>query len=130
MRQFHLGFSLIMLITLGFGSFYAPDGAFFWLASSDIMMQIVRIVLSLILLVFILTEPPRHMLVRSLAGLISLSTAAWAIHASTLMSTPIFDTVILLQTAIALGIAALEVSDLQSSTTQTAPVRIRYMVKV
>lgn len=93
-------------------------------------MQIVRIVLSLILSVFILTEPPRHMLVRSLAGLISLSTAAWAIHASTLMSTPIFDTVILLQTAIALGIAALEVSDLQSSTTQTAPVRIRYMVKV
>ncbi len=130
MRQFHLGFSLVMLITMGFGSYYMPDGAFFWLASGDAAMQLVRIALSLIILVFMLTEPPRHMLVRSLAGMIALATAAWALHASTLMNTPIFDTVILLQTAIALGIAALEVSVAQPRIGYSLPSHINYIVKV
>ncbi len=130
MRQFHLGFSLVMLITMGLGSHYMPDGAFFWLASSDMTMQVVRIVLALVILVFMLTVPPRHVLVRSLAGLISLSTAAWALHASTLMSTPIFDTVLLLQTAIALGIAALEVPAPQPEVTHRVPIHVKYIIKV
>lgn len=130
MRQFHLGFALVMLITMGFGSYYMPDGAFFWLASGDVVMQLVRIALSLIILVFMLTEPPRHMIVRSMAGVIALATAAWALHASTLMNTPIFDTVILLQAAIALGIAALEAPAAQQQIARQLPMHINYMVKV
>lgn len=129
MRQFHLGFSLVILITMGFGSYYMPDSAFFWLASSDVVMQVVRAVLSVVILVFMFTEPPRHMIVRSLAGVLALATVAWALHTSTLMTTPIFDTAILLQAAVALGIAALEVGAPRSELSHVAPSQIRYVAK-
>lgn len=119
-----------MLITMGFGSYYMPDSAFFWLASGDMVMQLVRVALCLIILVFMLTEPPRHMIVRSMAGLIALATAWWALYASTLMSTPIFDTAIMLQAAIAIGIAALERSIPLPHVAHRVPTHVNYIVKV
>lgn len=128
MRRFNLWFSLVVLLSMGIGSYYSPDGSFFWLASTDIGAQMVRMGLLLVISVQLFTEPPRHMAIRVLTGLIALATAAWALHASTFMNTPIFDTIVWLQTAIALGVSALELPDeglLQSHiiASQTAHMR-------
>lgn len=108
MKRFYLWFSLVVLLAMGFGSHYTPDGSFFWLASSDLGAQALRIFLAMIVLVQLFTDPPRHLAVRALTGVVALTTALWALHVSTFMNTPIFDTVVLLQTAVALAIAALE----------------------
>ena len=108
MKQFNLIFSLVALLAMGLGSYYAPNDSLFWLASVDAGTQAVRALLVFVILVQLLTYPPRHMLVRLLTGVTALTTAVWAQHMSTFMNTPIYDTIILLQTAIALGISALE----------------------
>lgn len=108
MKRFNLWFSLVALLAMGIGSYYAPDGSFFWLASTDIGAQIIRMGLVLLISVQLFTEPPRHFTIRILTGLTAITTAVWALHVSTFMNTPIFDTVVLLQTAIALAISALE----------------------
>lgn len=108
MKRFNLWFSLVVLLAMGIGSYYAPDGSFFWLASVDMGAQVVRMVLILLLSVQLFTEPPRHLAVRLITGAAAIGTAVWALQVSTFMNTPIFDTVILLQTAIALGVSALE----------------------
>lgn len=108
MKRFNLIFSLCTLLVIGLGSYYVPENAFFWLASVDNGTQAVRAFLVVMVLAQLLTYPPRHLLLRLLTGITALTTVVWALRMSTFMNTPIFDTVVLLQTAIALGISALE----------------------
>jgi len=130
MRRFNLWFSLIGLLSIMIGSYYAPDSPFFWLASTDVGAQMVRMGLVLMISVQLLTEPPRHMAIRILTGLTALATAVWAVHASTFMNTPIFDTVVLLQTAIALGISALEFTHDELRETHAIAAETAFMRKV
>lgn len=108
MKRFNLIFSLVALLAMGLGSYYEPNSSLFWLASVDMGTQVVRAFLIFMVLTQLLTYPPRHIVVRLLTGATALTTAVWALHMSTFMNTPIFDTVVLLQVAIALGISALE----------------------
>jgi hypothetical protein len=130
MRRFNLWFSLVVLLSMGIGSYYAPDGSFFWLASTDIGAQMVRMGLILIISVQLFTEPPRHMAIRLLTGATALAAAVWAVHVSTFMNTPIFDTVVWLQAAIALGVSALELPDGDWRETNAIAAETAYMRKV
>lgn len=130
MKRFNLIFSLVALLAMGLGSTYAPNDSFFWLASVDTGTQAVRVFLIFMILVQLLTYPPRHMLVRLLTGATALTAAVWALHMSTFMNTPIYDTVILLQTAIALGISALERPLDEPTYVRAVPLRTTHGRKV
>lgn len=108
MRKFNLWFSLIALLVVGIGVYLSPWQGVFWLASPDLSAQVVRGVLAFLVIVQLITEPPRHLIIRTLTGIASIGTAFWALHTATFMSTPIFDSLLFLQTAVALGITALE----------------------
>ena len=108
MRKFNLWFALLALITLGIGSYVSPYEGIFWLASPDLGAQIIRGSLAILIIIQLITEPPRHMLIRAITGLVSIATAMWAVYTTTMMSTPLFDTILYIQAAIALGITALE----------------------
>jgi len=128
MRRFNLWFSLVVLLSMGIGSYYSPDGSFFWLASTDIGAQMVRMGLLLVISVQLFTEPPRHVAIRIFTGL--TATAVWAVYVSTFMNTPIFDSVVLLQTAIALGISALEFTGDELRETHAIAAETAFMRKV
>jgi hypothetical protein len=130
MKRFNLWFSLVVLLSMGIGSYYAPDGSFFWLASVDIGAQMIRMGLILLVSVQLFTEPPRHIAIRLPTGATAIATAVWAVHVSTFMNTPVFDTVVLLQTAIALAISALELPDREFRETQVIAAETAYLRKV
>ena len=111
MRKFNLWFSLIALIVIGVGTYLSPGEGLFWLASPEMSAQIIRGGLAVFVILQLITEPPRHAVIRALTGVASMATAAWALHTTTMMTTPIFDTFLYIQAAIALGITALELPE-------------------
>ena len=110
MRKFLLWSTLVGLITLGIGSHLQPDQGLFWLSNPDLSTQIVRGVLAVFIIIQLATEPPRHLLIRISTGMTALVAAFWSFYSLTLMSTPIFDFMMFMTSAIALGVAALELT--------------------
>lgn len=108
MRKFHLWFSLICLLILGIGVYFMPDNPMFWLVSGEVSSQIMRGVLVAAVVIQLVTEPPRHIALRAVTGAVAALSAGYAFYTISLLGNPIFDTIIFLQTAIALTITALE----------------------
>lgn len=108
MKKFHLWVALIGLLALGFGSFLMPDSGAFWLTSSSLEMQAVRIALIVVVTIHLVTNPPRHLVIRSLTGGVAIMTLWYALTSLSQMNTPLFDSLMLMYVSIGLGIAALE----------------------
>jgi hypothetical protein len=100
--------SFMCLVFLGFGVVLYPQNSVFWLASGSSMYQHVRELLALVLVVQLVTRPPRHVWVRLLSGAIAVTTGIWAIEATYASQMPLLDSLSFLGASIAIGVTALE----------------------
>ena len=108
MGKILLVLSLISLLLLGVGTTFYPGDPVFWLASGSSAYQHIREILSFVLVLQLLTRPPRHLLFRLLAGVLALAAGSWTIEATYASHMAIFDSLCFLSAAFAIGITALE----------------------
>lgn len=71
--------SLVMLSVIGIGVAVVPNNMLFWLASGDQVYQQMRIAIGVIISIQLVTNPPRHIWFRLLAGGTAVVVGAWAI---------------------------------------------------
>jgi peptidoglycan/LPS O-acetylase OafA/YrhL len=116
MRRFHLWFSLASLIALMLGTAYQFNNTFMWLASTELFAQILRGVLIAVVVAQIITLPPRHIALRAATGFTALAAALYGINALFAPHSPVVDSFVFLQTAIGLGISALEYNPKEEQT--------------
>lgn len=97
------------LVTLLIGTAAAPNNAAFWLASSLPLYEHIREVLLVVLLVQLVTNPPRHSAFRLVCGIVALGTSYWALQTTYVGQMGLLDSFSLLAAAVAIGVTALEV---------------------
>lgn len=100
--------SMMSLMFLYVLSEVSPQSPALWLASVSFSYQLIRIVLSMILLVQIFTHPPRHLVFRFVAGLIAIMVGGWAIGSTYGYQMQLADTLAFLIASLAIGITSLE----------------------
>ncbi len=100
--------SLTALTILGIGTSIFPHNPVFWLASSATDFQIVRIILSVILVSQLTTSPPRNFFFRIIAGLLSVLIGTWSIQQSYAYHMNLLDTLAFMAASLAVLITALE----------------------
>lgn len=108
--------SLVVLTVLFLGTSLAPQDPAFWLASSVPTYQHIREVLALVLMLQLITRPPRHVWFRMLAGAIAVAVGSWSIEATYSYSMQLLDTLCFIGAAVAIGITALERRAITPST--------------
>ena len=100
--------SFVIITILFLGTSFAPQNPDFWLASSASMYQHIREVVALVLALQLVTQPPRHIGLRLIAGTIAIGVGVWALEATYTSSMPLLDTFSFLGSAFAIVAAALE----------------------
>ena len=98
------------LLLLLFGTAAFPDSPGFWLASAAPSYEHVRSLLAFVLLVQLVTRPPRHLAFRVACGIVAAAVATWAIQETYAAQMLLLDSLSLLAAATAIGVTALEVS--------------------
>ena len=71
---------LLALAVLGFGTLLLPNNPIFWLASAGIEYQAIRVLLVSLVVVQLLTQPPRSIRVRMLSGVVAAFLSIWTIQ--------------------------------------------------
>jgi len=110
MRKTLLILSFASLIILAVGTSLAPNNSMFWLANGDVAYQIVRMILSAMLLLQIFTEPPRQLYFRIMSGVAALAITVWALQLTYINHMLLLDSFSILAASIATGLTALELS--------------------
>jgi hypothetical protein len=100
--------SFMCLVFVGFGVVLFPQNSVFWLASGSSMYQHIRELLALVLVVQLVTRPPRHVWVRILAGAVAIGVGIWSIQATYSNQMLLLDSLSFLASSIAIGVTALE----------------------
>jgi hypothetical protein len=96
------------LVLLLFGTAWFPDSSAFWLASSTNFFEYMRGVLLCVLVVQLVTKPPRNIYFRLAYGMLATAVGAWALKATYDAQMEALDSLSLLAAAIAIGVTALE----------------------
>lgn len=96
---------LSILFTLGL---IAPDSSVMWLASTSTNFALLRAVLMFVLLVLLLTNPPRNVYMRVMIGMFSLALMAWSLDSTYNNHMKLVDTLSLLPVSIVAGLDILE----------------------
>ncbi len=115
MSRVLLVLSALSLLILMAGTALVPQNPVFWLATNSGLYQVIRGVLAVILLAQSVTEPPRHWLLRGLAGVVSIGIVAWVVVVAYLGSMLFLDVISLLAAACAIGVTAMESAALPHS---------------
>jgi CDP-diglyceride synthetase len=110
MRKALLLMSSLSLIIVTIGTAILPNYPLFQLASNSNFYQYVRATLTLVLLLQLVTRPPRHLFFRILAGLTSILIVSWVVINTYNGIMPFLDTLSLLSAAVAIGITTLEIN--------------------
>ena len=106
--------SFMSLVILAIGTAFMPHDPIFMLASNSSSYEYLREALASILFVQLVTHPPRNIIFRLLAGIMSLSVVAWVAYAVFTVTIAPLDMLSLTAVAIAIGVTALEIkSDLR-----------------
>ncbi len=108
MGKLLLFLSIVILLFLSVGAIYFPHNEIFLLASNSSVYQYIRGVLIFVLIIQLVTQPPRHAWIRCITGAISLSVCIWTINAMYIGQMLPFDGLAFMGASIAIGIAALE----------------------
>ncbi len=108
MGKLLLFLSIVFLTLLSVGTTTAPDNSAFWLASGSMFYQAIRDVLGLVLIIQLLTTPPRQVWFRLLTGAASISTFVWVVYETYMFRMFALDGLAFMTAAIAIAIAALE----------------------
>lgn len=86
----------------------APQNPLFWFASLGTTYQHIRELLLAILLVQLVTRPPRHVWFRILTGAVSIVTITWVIQQSYSFNMLPLDTLSILGASLAIAVTSLE----------------------
>lgn len=116
MSRLLLVLSLIALVFLGIGTAREPNNAMFWLASGSVAYQWVRGILSFLLFVQFVTDPPRKLWFRVLAGTVASVVGVWAMVATYSFRMQGLDTLAFLSTSLAVLVTALERTKVPAGT--------------
>lgn len=100
--------SFISVIFLIGGTLIAPQSSMFWLASHAINYQYLRAILGFVLIFQFMSRPPRQFWFRLFSGLVAITIGGWAIVATYTFHMQFLDSLLFLQTAVAIGMTALE----------------------
>ena len=103
-----LSFSVMLMLILV--TAFAPNNSILYLAGSSNNLQYIREFLASVLLLQLVTRPPRHLIFRLLSGFIALSVGVWVIDSTYAGSMLFLDSLSLLAAATSIGVAALEFS--------------------
>ena len=119
MSKVLLFLSFVCLAILLVGTALWPNAPAFWLASGNGPFQLIRGILMATLFAQLVTNPPRHMLFRLLAGSLASVVGLWALGATYSNQMQILDGMGFLGAAIAIGLTALERKSLTMSQSDT-----------
>lgn len=101
--------SLLLLL----GSLFVPDSAIMWLASTSRDMNIVRFCLMALMLLVLLSQPPRSLAARNLLGVSAILFASIALVHLMNGSVKVMDPLVFLMASVVLALEALE-ADIRS----------------
>jgi hypothetical protein len=108
MSKLLLLLSLFALAILGIGTATMPNDPMFWLASSANHIQYVRTILAGMLMLQLITNPPRSIRLRVLTGTIAAIVGVWTIQQTLNGNLQFLDILAFLSTSLAVFITALE----------------------
>lgn len=114
--------SFMSLIILSLGTLIMPNAPAFWLATHTATYLGIRLALAVILLSLILTDPPRNLLLRTVALMLGTAIGGWALMTTYDNHMMFLDSLSLLSAAIAITITALEVTETSTSLSENSPV--------
>ena len=101
-----LSFGILMFLSVSAALF--PQSIMFLFASTSSTYQHVRELLAFVLMLQLVTRPPRHVWIRVLSGTIALAAGFWTIDAMYIGQMLLLDSLAFLGASIAIGVAALE----------------------
>lgn len=108
MEKVILAMSFILLLILLVFGLFAPSSPIMWLASTSDNFALLRLGLMATLAVLLVTNPPRHLILRVVVGLASVGMAAWALYMTYANHMAFLDTMVILEVCIAAGLIILE----------------------
>jgi len=108
MGKLLLFLSLGILVFLSVSAALFPQNLMFLFASASSTYQHIRELLAFVLILQLVTRPPRHAWIRVLSGTIALAAGIWAIDATYIGQMLLLDSLAFLGASIAIGVAALE----------------------
>jgi hypothetical protein len=100
--------SFIGLLFLIVGSILFPGSSVMWLASTAVPANILRIILSVVVVALLVTEPPRDTVFRMLVAYLAVGTGIWGAVAGYNNTIPLLDSASLLLASLSMGAVALE----------------------
>lgn len=117
------GGSLASVVFLLTGTYVFPHSPIMWLAGTSLTYTIFRLVMTGMLLIVLLSNPPRKMFVRIAMGIIAVVLTGWGIDLMWQGSYKLLDMILFVELGIAFGLAALEVTetDVTDAVTTKAP---------
>jgi hypothetical protein len=108
MGKLLLSLSLLALAIVSIGTYLMPNNPMFWLASGAKAYQDIRLVMGSLLVLQLMTNPPRHLWFRIMAGTIALITGIWAIQETYAYHMMLLDTTAFIGASLAVFATALE----------------------
>lgn len=102
--------TLLLTTALFIGAVYYPASPLMWLAGTTLKFEIARGIVMAALIAILVTTPPRAVWFRYVLGATSLVLGVGSIIMMFQYTLPIVDTVVFIESAIILGIEALEAS--------------------
>jgi hypothetical protein len=106
-RTAYLG-SLLLITILTIGSFYFPDSAAMWLASTSPAMIVARLVIGVLIVGLLASRPPRSVTFRAVLGVAAAILAGWGIQNTFSGGITFIDSLLLLHASISFALAAIE----------------------
>lgn len=105
------GGSLASVVFLLTGTYVFPHSPIMWLAGTSLTYTIFRLIMTGMLLVVLLSNPPRKMFVRIAMGIIAVVLTGWGVDLMWQGSYKLLDMILFVELGIAFGLAALEVTE-------------------
>lgn len=100
--------SLVAIVILSLGTMLVPQYPAFWLASSSMAIDNIRQILGLLLVVHLVTRPPRHIWLRVVSGSVASLIGIWTLQQTWAYHLELLDSLSFLSASLAIVIAALE----------------------
>ena len=97
-----------ILVFLSVSAALSPQNLMFLFASTSSTYQHVRELLAFVLMMQLVTRPPRHVWIRVLSGTMALAAGIWTIDATYFGQMLALDSLAFLGASIAIGVTALE----------------------
>ena len=108
MSKLLLLLTALLLVFLGFGTHIMPDNPMFWLAAGNDSYQITRVVMGVLLMALVFTNPPRHAWLRMLCGFAAVIAGVWVLNQTYYYHMGILDSLAFSGASVAMLITALE----------------------